>query len=103
MIRAGNRQRLLPLLLKPADGRSKINVLRPEHWFEGAISGKLHQREGPVRARFPTRNGNGCEAGHDRAALIGVEDATNDSIAAKADNNAQAKRQYMLDRHGSDL
>jgi hypothetical protein len=35
--------------------------------------------------------------------LIGVEDATNDCIAAKADNNAQAKRQYVLDRHGSDL
>jgi hypothetical protein len=28
--------------------------------------------------------------------LIGVEDATNDFIAAKADNNAQAKRQYVL-------
>jgi len=35
--------------------------------------------------------------------LIGVEDTTNDFIAAKADNNAPAKRQHVLDRHGSDL
>jgi len=34
--------------------------------------------------------------------LSGVEDATNDFIAAKADNNAQAKRQYVLGQ-GSDL
>jgi hypothetical protein len=26
--------------LKPTEGRSKIAILRPEYWIEGAISGK---------------------------------------------------------------